>query len=439
MKVAIIGSGIGGLAAAHALQGQCEISLFEAGDHFGGHTHTVDVTLDGVTWGVDTGFLVYNERTYPQLIKLFDELGVTTAPSDMSFSVKMDDPALEWCGSNLNTVFAQRGNLLNWRFHRMLRELLRFNRTATSLAGAEVNQSGLTVAEFLQQEQFSQEFIDWYFLPMIGCIWSCPTSQMLQFPLTTLLRFCHNHGLLQVNGRPQWRTVVGGARNYVERITSRIADKRLCTPVRRIERVAGEVRVTTDAGVEYFDHVVVATHSDQALALLGDPSARERELLGAIGYHDNRALLHTDASLLPQRRLAWAAWNYEHGGSREARRVCLHYLLNRLQPLPFEQAVIVSLNPVREPAPETVIREIHYAHPVFDRAAIAAQHQISEIQGLRNTWYCGAWCGYGFHEDGLKAGQRVAAQLRQWFAQPLPTTPTRTAGDAVQPALALNL
>ncbi|MBU6436611.1 MAG: FAD-dependent oxidoreductase [Betaproteobacteria bacterium] len=423
MKVAVIGSGIAGLGAAYALRDQADITLFEAGSHFGGHTHTVDITLGGRTWGVDTGFLVYNERTYPQLIALFDELGVTTAASDMSFSVKLDQPSLEWCGSNLNTVFAQRRNLLSPRFHRMLRELLRFNRTASSLAQADLNSTSFTVGEFLRYEGYSRDFIDWYFLPMIGCIWSCPTQQMMEFPLATMLRFCQNHGLLQVSGRPQWRTVVGGARQYVERITAHLRDKRLNTPVRRVVRQGGRVLVSTDAGTETFDHVVVATHSDQALALLGDPSSRERQLLGAIAYHPNRAVLHTDVSVLPRRRLAWASWNYEHSGPHQARQVCLHYLLNRLQPLPFEQPVIVSLNPVREPDAAHVIREIHYAHPVFDRAAIAAQHDIGEIQGIQNTWYCGAWCGYGFHEDGLKSGQRVAAQLKRWLAAAGSTPP----------------
>lgn len=415
MRVAVIGSGIAGLGAAHALAGSCALTLFEAGPHFGGHTHTVDVTLEGKTWGVDTGFLVYNERTYPHLIRLFAELGVQTAPSDMSFSVQLPQQGLEWSGSSLNTVFAQRRNLLNWRFHRMLAELLRFNRVATSLARTNINHTGFTVGEFLAREGFSREFVEWYFLPMIGCIWSCPTAQMMQFPMATLLRFCHNHGLLQVNDRPQWYTVKGGARHYVEKIVERIDDKRLRTPVRRIERRAGQVQVSTDTRTEVFDHVVIATHSDQALALLADPSMREREVLGAIGYKPNRAVLHTDRTLLPKSRLAWAAWNYEHSGQREGASVCLHYLLNRLQPLPFEQPVIVSLNPVREPARATVLREIEYSHPVFDRAAIAAQQDVVEIQGLQNTWYCGAWCGYGFHEDGLKAGQRVAAQLKAWL------------------------
>ena len=421
LRVAIVGSGISGLAVAHTLQGIADITLFEAGDYFGGHTHTVDITLPTpqgpVTHGVDTGFLVFNQRTYPQLIALFAELGVATAQSDMSFSVKVPG-GLEWAGSSLNSVFAQRGNLTNWKFLRMLADIVRFNRLSTRLAvsGADATLRQ-PLGEFLRANQFSDEFCDGYFLPMMGCIWSCPTEQMLQFPLATMVRFCHNHGLLQVTNRPQWWTVKGGARHYVEKIIAGIADKRLNTPVRRIERDAGVarggVRVFSDGGVEIFDKVVLATHSDQSLALLPDASAAERALLGAIAYQPNHAVLHTDASVLPQKKIAWAAWNYERSppsGSAPA-GVCLHYLLNRLQPLPFTQPVLVSLNPTREIARSHIMGEYDYRHPVFDLPAMQAQKQLPQLQGLQHSYFCGAWTGYGFHEDGLKSGLQAARVL----------------------------
>jgi len=427
-KVAIVGSGISGLAVAHALQGQAELTLFEAGSYFGGHTHTVDITLPTpqgpVTHGVDTGFLVFNERTYPHLIQLFADLGVATAKSDMSFSVKIPGAgksgALEWSGSSLNTVFAQRGNLLNWKFWRMLRDIMRFNRTATALAesGAEAAMMQ-PLGEFLREGRFSAEFRDWYFLPMLGCIWSCPTDQMLQFPVATMIRFCHNHGLIQVADRPQWWTVTGGARHYVEKIVAGIADRRLNTPVRGIVRDAlsahGGVRVLTDGADEQFDKVVLATHSDQSLALLHSTSSAERTVLGAIGYQPNRAVLHTDTSVLPANKLAWAAWNYERAQDpqRESTRVCLHYLLNMLQPLPFAQPVVVSLNPAAPIAAEHIRGEFDYAHPVFDAAAIRAQKELPGLQGLQHSYFCGAWTGYGFHEDGLKSGLQTARLLLQ--------------------------
>ena len=424
MKLAIVGSGISGLSVAHTLQGRADITLFEAGDYFGGHTHTVDITLPTpqgpVTHGVDTGFLVYNERTYPNLINLFAELGVETAHSDMSFSVKVPNAfgkkALEWSGSSLNTVFAQRSNLVNGRFLKMLRDLVRFNKLATQIA--EANQEAQLqqpLGEFLRQHRFSDEFRDWYFLPMIGCIWSCPTDQMLQFPIATMIRFCHNHGLIQVSNRPRWFTVKGGARHYVDKIIANIADKRLNTPVRLIERDAYGVRIVTDGRAERFDKVVIATHSDQALALLRDPSPQEQATLGAVRYHPNTAVLHTDASVLPERPLAWAAWNYERaqGNDREQAQVCLHYLINKLQPIPFTQPVVVSLNPVRPIDRKFVMGEFHYAHPVFDLAAIRAQADIATLQGQQHTHYCGAWLGYGFHEDGLKSGLSAARQLLQ--------------------------
>ncbi|MDD2881301.1 MAG: FAD-dependent oxidoreductase [Rhodoferax sp.] len=453
MKIAIVGSGISGLAAAHALHGQADITLFEAGNYFGGHTHTVDITLPtsqgSLTHGVDTGFLVFNERTYPELIKLFAALDVKTSKSDMSFSVQAagtrPGQPLEWSGSTLNTVFAQRGNLLNPRFLRMLRDVLRFNKLATGIAEHGVEADLMQpLQQWLTQERFSAEFRDWYLLPMLGCIWSCPTDQMLQFPVATMIRFCHNHGLIQVTNRPQWWTVDGGARHYVNKIIARIRDKRLNTPVQRIERDAHGVRLTSRGQTEHFDKLVLACHSDQALALLAHPTAQERATLGAIRYQPNRAVLHTDTSVLPKNQRAWAAWNYQrpaaataatpgakansqqrnpqsakqHNSPRtdpNSNAVCLHYLLNRLQPLPFAQPVLVSLNPITDIDTAQVHGVFDYAHPVFDVAAINAQRQVGGLQGLQHTYFCGAWTGYGFHEDGLKSGLAVAQLLQAGY------------------------
>jgi predicted NAD/FAD-binding protein len=436
-SVAVIGSGISGLAAAYRMAEFAKVTLFEAGPYFGGHTHTVDIHLEGQTHGVDTGFLVFNERTYPQLIALFAELDVATAPSDMSFSVQAPASNLEWSGSDLNSVFAQRRNLVSPSFLRMLWDIGRFNQQATRLAlQLEAGEFGAAdaatqraldqpIADFLDQHRLGTAFREGYLLPMIGCIWSCPTDQMLQFPVATLVRFCHNHGLLQVRDRPQWFTVRGGARHYVDKILQRLPDARLNCPVQAVRRVQdrpGEpgVLVHSARGEERFDDVVLACHSDQSLALLSDASPTERSLLGAIRYHPNRAVLHTDTALLPRRRLAWAAWNYERAldRGREEAGVCLHYWLNRLQPLPWQQPVVVSLNPARAPRADSVLGEFDYAHPVFDRAAIAAQQRLGEIQGRSHVWFCGAWMRYGFHEDGLRAGLAVA---QQWHAQAAPT------------------
>lgn len=420
-RIAVIGAGISGLAAARALHcapGTDRVTLYEGGAHFGGHAQTVDATIGGVTHGVDTGFLVYNERTYPRLVRLFEELNVPVAPSDMSFSVQLPGRGLEWGGRNLASVFAQPGNALRPSFWRMLTDLTRFNALATRLAHEDALDSlGQPIGEFLDEHRFGVEFREGYLLPMIACIWSCPTAQMLAFPVATLIRFCHNHGLLQVRDRPQWWTVRGGSREYVRRIVAALPDARLNTPVRRIKRLDAGVLVSTDDANTLYDEVVLACHSDQALQLLGeDASGDERQLLGAIGYQPNRAVLHTDASLLPTRRAAWSAWNYESAATAQPaaagnERVCLHYLLNQLQPLPWSQPVIVSLNPIREPDARHVLREFDYAHPVFDIAAIAAQRQLPQIQGRRRTWFCGAWTGYGFHEDGLASGLAVADAL----------------------------
>jgi uncharacterized protein len=419
MKVAVIGSGISGLTAAWQLSRDGhEVSLFEAGSYFGGHTNTVDVTLDGITHGVDTGFLVFNHRTYPNLIRLFDELKVDTAASEMTFAVKIplpDGSTLEWAGANLDTVFAQRRNLFNRPFLRMLKDIVRFNRQTTAMAKTNGKLESISVGDFLDRYRYSSEFRHWYLLPMAGCIWSCPTEQMLAFPLATFVRFCSNHGLIQITNRPQWRTVTGGAKHYVQKILPNIAHTFLNTPVRSVTRIsvgAPEIRIETATGTKIFEHVVLASHSDQTLSILADASEDEKRILSSVRYQPNRAILHTDTRCLPTLEKAWSAWNYETAGTPEP-RVCVHYLLNKLQPLPFKQSVIVTLNPVSRIEPEKIIAEFNYAHPIFDAQAIAAQHALPSIQGQRNTWFAGAWTGYGFHEDGHKSGLQVARAIDQ--------------------------
>jgi uncharacterized protein len=416
MKIAIIGSGISGLGAAHALRDDARITLYESAPRLGGHTNTVDVTLDGVTAGVDTGFLVYNERTYPNLIRLFDELSIPVAKSDMSFAVSVAQRGgrrLEWAGTDLDAVFAQRRNLLSPRFLGMLRDILRFNREATSLARQPAADDGVSLGEFLERGRYGDAFRRWYLLPMAAAIWSCPMATMLAYPIATFARFCHNHGLLQVENRPQWFTVHGGARQYVRRIASRIPDVRLGDPVLSVRRdaVTGQAVVQSRAATERYDHVVLACHSDQSLALLTDADAGERSVLAGVRYQRNRAVLHTDTALMPNLRRVWSSWNYMSDGGAEP-NVSVTYLLNRLQPLPFTTPLLLTLNPVTEPHPRAVLAEFDYAHPVFDAAAIAAQRRLADVQGRRQVWLAGAWTGYGFHEDGLKSGLAVAEAIR---------------------------
>jgi predicted NAD/FAD-binding protein len=419
MKVAIVGSGIAGLGCAHALHAErphgVQVTLFEAEQRLGGHTHTVDVRLDGIEHPVDTGFLVFNERTYPNLIRLFAELGVPTAKSDMSFAVSVPTAGgrrIEWAGTDLASVFAQRRNLASPRFLGMLADILRFNRQATRIAQGAEGAHGQSLGEFLDRHRYGENFRRWYLLPMAAAIWSCPMRTMLDYPVATFVRFCHNHGLLQVNDRPQWHTVAGGARQYVQKIAARLADLRLGTPVLEVRRneAAGKVSLRTPRGVEVFDHVVLACHSDQSAALLADADAAERRLLAGARYQPNRAVLHTDTRLMPRLRRVWSSWNYLSNGAADP-AVSVTYLLNRLQPLPFATPLLVSLNPVVEPDPRSVIAQFDYSHPIFDARMIEAQKRLPDVQGRRRVWLAGAWTGYGFHEDGLKSGLAVAGAL----------------------------
>jgi len=417
MRIAVIGSGISGLGCAHALRNDAHVTLYEAEPRLGGHTNTVDVTLDGMTYPVDTGFLVYNERTYPNLIRLFGELGVPTAKSDMSFAVSVlhGRRRIEWSGTDLNGVFAQRRNLASPRFLAMLRDILRFNAQATRLAnGQEAADPTLALGEFLDLHRYGEPFRQWYLLPMAAAIWSCPIETMLAYPVTTFVRFCHNHGLLQVNDRPQWFTVRGGARQYVRRIAAELHEVRTADPVFDVRRdvASGCVIVRSRSGSALFDHVVMACHSDQAQRLLVDADSSERGVISNVGYQPNRAVLHTDARLMPALRRVWSSWNYISDGAPTP-SVSVTYLLNKLQPLPFKTPLLLSLNPATEPQAHTVIAEFDYTHPVFDRSAIEAQQRLPGVQGRRNVWFAGAWTGYGFHEDGLKSGLAVSAAIRR--------------------------
>ncbi len=411
-RIAVVGAGISGLVSAWLLNRRHEVTLFEAGDYLGGHTNTVDVTLEGRTHPVDTGFLVFNEKTYPNLIALFALLGVDSVETEMSFAVSLENPDLEWAGSNLATVFGQKRNLLRPQFWTMLSDILRFNRESAAWLVTHPHQRR-SLRDFLAAGRYSSAFADWYLLPMAAAIWSCPTGQMLDMPLATFIRFCQNHGLLQVFDRPLWRTVKGGGREYVRKIAAQLDDVRLACPVAAVSRDPFGLRLSHAQGSEHFDQVVMACHSDQALAILGTTATPGQcEVLSAIRYQPNRAVLHTDRHLLPRDEKLWSAWNYFAGGGEPGSQpVGVSYLINRLQPLPFKTPVVVTLNPAREPDPAEVIAEFDYAHPIFDGPAIAAQRRLADVQGGNGIWLCGAWGSYGFHEDGLNSALRVCNAL----------------------------
>jgi predicted NAD/FAD-binding protein len=406
-RIAVIGGGIAGLGAAWLLSEKFSVTLFEAEERVGGHTNTVDATVGGVSHPVDTGFLVHNDLTYPHLVQLFKHLAVPVHASDMTFSVSLTQPDLEWAGTNLGTVFAQRRNLLRPAFLGMLRDILRFNRNAA----AYLARSGphALLGDLLDAEGYGQAMRDWYLLPMAGAIWSTPPSMVLAQPARSFLSFCLNHHLLQVAGRPQWKTVNGGARRYVEAMLPRIAQVRVASPVHTVKRLADGVEVRTSGHVDRFDAVVLACHAPTSLAML-DATEAEREVLSRVRYQPNVAVLHTDTALLPRRRSVWSAWNYLAGPTADA-PMSVSYLLNVLQPLPFKQPVIVTLNPLRAPAPDTVLGRYEYEHPILDADAVEAQRRLPDIQGSARVWFCGAWAGYGFHEDGLASAIRVAADF----------------------------
>ncbi len=414
MRIAVIGSGISGLAAAWLLRHAHDVTLIEKRHRLGGHSNTVvHRDPDGRDLALDTGFLVYNERTYPLLTRLFEHLSVETRASDMSFGVSCARPDVEYAVSTLRSILAQPENAVRPWFYGFLSDLTRFGRRGREILRTAPDPT-TTVADFIAHERFGEAFEKLYLLPMVAAIWSSGTHLVREFPRDALLRFFDNHGLLSVNGRPQWRTVVDGSRSYVERMARDLAGRiRLGVGVETVERTASEVVVRLENGASHrFDHVVIASHADQALAMLAEPTADERELLGAWSYSANDTWLHTDTSLLPRRRAAWAAWNYllEERDASEP-DVTVSYHLNRLQGIDGDRQYVVTLNPRRAPAPATVIRRMTYHHPVYSRDSVATQADLPKLNGVRRTHFCGAYQRNGFHEDGLWSAVRVASEL----------------------------
>ncbi|MCG5535401.1 NAD(P)/FAD-dependent oxidoreductase [Ectothiorhodospira mobilis] len=436
-RIAVIGAGISGLAAAWLLSRRHHVTLYEKNDYIGGHTHTVTVQGDQGPLGVDTGFMVFNHRNYPNLKALFQHLGVTSQPTDMSFAASVDDGRLEYAGSDLDSLFAQRRNLINPRFLRMLADILRFNRAGKRLL-AEGASPDITLGGYLIQAGYGPGFRDDYLLPMAAAIWSCPTRRMLDFPLTAFLRFFANHGLMDLTGRPQWHTVQGGSRTYVERMLQDLpqgvhADRRVVA----VQRREPGVRILTDDGGEaHFDQVIFACHADEALEVLESPREAEGRVLEAFTYQPNETFLHTDTRLMPQRRRVWSSWNYlarRRPSDAPAHQVSVTYWMNRLQSLRESRQYLVSLNPLDSPREDTVIRRMTYHHPVFDRGAMEAQAALPEIQGQDRIWYCGAWTGYGFHEDGLRSALDVASRLGVTPPWPAPQTAAPAGAGAPKP------
>lgn len=409
-RIAIIGAGVSGLVAADLLARAHEVTVFEAAAYAGGHANTVRVDTADATHWVDTGFVVFNDRNYPQFERLLGRLGVAGQPSNMSFSVIDESGDFEYSSTSINGLFAKRSHLATPWFHRMLADLVRFQRSARELLRSDV--AGPSLGAWLEQQHFSRQFIDRLIVPQAAAVWSADPRQMWAFPARFLAEFFDNHGMLAMRGRPQWRTVIGGSRRYVEELTGPLGDRLwLSTPVREIRRHRDHVSVSP-VGCEplRFDEVVIATHADQALAMLGDPGTGECELLGAIPYQRNEAVLHTDLRLLPRRRRAWASWNY-HLLDTPSGRPTVTYHMNRLQRLQADREFCVTLNRSAAIDPATVIREITYAHPIFTRAGHAAQARHGEISGHNRTHFCGAYWKWGFHEDGVASAVRVAARL----------------------------
>ena len=411
MKIAVIGAGVSGLVAAHRLAPDHEVTVYEAGDYAGGHTNTIDIEVDGQRLPVDTGFIVYNQSTYPNFCRLLDELGVDTGETSMSFGVSDPASGFEYGTVGLGGWIARRRNLVDPRLYRLIPEIFRFFRRAGAARDLAADSlAGRTLRDFLDEGGFSETFRRFYIVPMTAAVWSAPPSTALEFPALTLLRFLRNHGLLSANGAPTWRYVRGGSRTYVQRLLQRFGGRlHLSSPVARVRRDADGVELELLAGgSRRYDRVVIATHSDQALAMLADPSDAEREVLGAIDYQANEAVLHTDASLLPKHRGAWASWNYRLHADPD-RPATLSYHMNRLQSLPVETPVCVTLNDDGQVEPQRVLRRIEYAHPVYTQATVAAQQRWDEISGPgRLVAYCGAYWFYGFHEDGVRSGLRAA-------------------------------
>ena len=412
LKIAVVGTGISGLSAAWLLNQRHDVTVYEQAERAGGHSNTILASVGGSRIPVDTGFIVFNRKTYPNLAALFDLLQVPTQPSEMSFGVSLDDGAMEYSGSGLSGLFGQKRNLIRPRFWSMLADITRFYREAPRDIALLADEN-ISLGDYLATKDYSEAFRDDHLLPMASAIWSATPAEMLSYPAAAFIRFHDNHGLLQLRDRPPWETVVGGSRSYVERLTSSFADRiRLDTAVHSVRRAGNGVIVTDSNGhSERYDHLVMASHADQTLESLADPSPAERELLGSFQYSRNLAVLHTDESFMPRRGAVWSSWNYI--GRRDGTRneACVTYWMNCLQNIESEVPLFVTLNPPRAPRAGSLLHSEVYEHPMFDGKATAAQRRLWSLQGERNTWFCGAYFGSGFHEDGLQAGLAVAEQI----------------------------
>lgn len=417
MRVAVVGSGVSGAVVAHRLHPRHDVTVFEAADWIGGHTNTVDVTLQGQSFAVDTGFIVFNDWTYPRFIALLDELGVASQPSNMSFSLRSERTGLEYNGTSVNSLFAQRRNFLRPSFLRMIADILRFNERCKELLRGD--DDSLTLGEYLRRGRYSREFVEHYIVPMGKAIWSASEGAMLEFPARFFVDFFDRHGFLNVNNRPQWRAVRGGSREYMRALVAPFRDRiRVSTPVVGVARDANGVSIRTARGeVERFDYVFIACHSDQALQMLESPSLEETQVLSAFPYQENEAALHTDASFLPRRPLARAAWNY-HLLAGASDRVTLTYDMNVLQTITSPEPLLVTLNRTADIRPERLLRTITYHHPVYLPAGVAAQKRRHEVSGVNRTFYCGAYWRYGFHEDGVVSAEWALADFERALTVP---------------------
>lgn len=408
-KIAVIGSGIAGLGFSYiAHHNGLDVTLYEKNNYFGGHSNTIDLEIENKKIAVDTGFLVHNRLTYPNLIQLFEKLGVEIVDSEMTLSIKVEGENFEWGGSDLGTVFGQKANIFNPAFYYFLYEILKFNRNAKSYLKWATSDRNRTLGDLLEHFSYSQYIKDWYLIPMAAAIWSTPANKILNFPAHTFIQFCLNHHLLQVNDRPIWRTVKNGSRNYVQKITQLISDKRLNSPVLGIKLQNEKIVVVTKDQEEVFDSIVFASHADETVKFLNE-NFKAQNILRNFKYEKNVAYVHSDISFLPKRKKLWSAWNYVNAKKDSA--VTVNYLINKLQPLETSTPIIVTLNPHREIDKSKLYRVIEYAHPLFDNGAIKAQQQLDEIQGVDNLFFAGAWTGYGFHEDGLKSAIVVAKKM----------------------------
>ena len=412
-KIAVIGSGISGISAAYYLNKlNYDVSIFESNSYFGGHTNTHEIEIDGVKSNVDTGFLVHNDRTYPNLIDFFNELEIETFPSEMSFSVMKKSDRITWAGSNLFTIFAQYKNLFSLRFHKFIREVLRFNKLSSEYLIECEGRLDLTLVDLLSEKEYSKDFEQWYLLPMGGSIWSCPKNELLKFPAYTFIKFCLNHGLLQIFNRPKWKTLLNGCNTYVEKVLKEIDKKFLNEPVREVTPNEGKLNVKTENRSENYDYCIICTHPPETLKMLKKCDSQTKDLLSKFRFQENKAVLHLDESVLPDKKIAWSAWNYASTKSDDGKdKVSVSYLINKLQPLPYKESVIVTLNPITKIKNDKIIKTIFYQHPLFSTESIKAQKKMDNIQGSNGIYFSGAWMRYGFHEDGILSTKKAIKKL----------------------------